>query len=137
MVSWNKEKLVCAVSALILVVTLLIVVAFGSLGGELYENLIRDPRPGHFSPLAEENVDWYRLEAQASARDPFQPISEWKAPQSDPLPPPPLARLTRRVPLPGLLRDSDGARPPREAEMPETAQGQMPEPPQEDKKGTQ
>lgn len=115
----NKEKIVLLLALLIL-------------GSAVYAGLQAIARASSWEPSFQEpapsprganlptvDVRWFRFPKHGrEPRDPFEAVSEWRAADADPLPPPPLRPLARRVPLPATIADSTLARLPRESEMP-------------------
>ncbi len=120
MIAWNKEKIAFAASVAVLVLVVISNLPSWT-GGPLKRFVGREPQTGVSSDLdTGVKVDWYRRAKVGSPRNPFQAISDWRAPRRDPLPLPALGELERRVPLPAPIASAPGARPPREEKMPET-----------------
>ena len=122
--NWNKEKLTFVLALVAAVGALGLGFLSGSLGGESYENLVRDPAPGSYVARDAEPIDWLSVSTTGESRDPFLPISEWKPAVVDMLPPPPTPPLMRRIPVPGHLAESVRALPVREVVRPEEVEGE-------------
>ncbi|MFQ5653357.1 MAG: hypothetical protein ACE5GW_01330 [Planctomycetota bacterium] len=124
MILWNKEKVIAALSLVVLLAAAAWTARSWTTGRQ--EVHLQEPAPssegGIGTPLP---IQWIEAGALAGgARDPFQPISEWRSAPRDPLPLPPLGALTRRVPLPAPIAGATMAPPPRERSMPEALEPQ-------------
>ncbi len=95
----NKEKIVFGLSLVVLLLT----------GYESYRKVskspseeltIQGPREAQPRVVGKAILPWYELETVAKGRDPFRSVSDWQDPEPDPLSPPRLSRLKRRIPSP-------------------------------------
>ena len=115
---WNKERIVFALSILIFVGSCLS--AVGSfVGGDEGDVVLSNPREATVGVVGGEiTIDWFPG-GEGSIRDPFQAKSEWRTPRPDPLAAPPVAPLSRRIPLPAPVAGARAAWPILENSMPE------------------
>ena len=116
--NWNKEKLTLGAAIVLAAGFIATGLLGGNLGGEDYESLVREPRPGSLLGAADESIEWFVAANEGDVRDPFLPISDWKPASIDLLPTPPTPGLYRRLPVPGHLADSLRALPMKERVRP-------------------
>ena len=88
-------------------------------GGNDNDVVLSTPREATVGVVGGEiTIDWFPG-GEGSIRDPFQAKSEWRTPRPDPLGPPPVDPLSRRIPPPAPVAGARTAWPILESTMPE------------------
>ncbi len=107
---WNKEKLVFALSLLILLGSI-VGAASSFVGKGTQVDTLTEPREAAVGIVGGDiALDWFSA-GDGALRDPFRARSEWRVARPDPLMPPPFDRRARRIPLPAVVSDSPTAWP--------------------------
>lgn len=107
---WNREKLICALSVLVLVGSAMH--AGSSFVGSPGETVsLQEPAPATVGVVGGDvALEWYPG-GEGELRDPFQAKSDWRPARPDPLAPPPFGDLLRRIPLPAPVATAERAWP--------------------------
>jgi hypothetical protein len=129
MTGWNRERLIFALSLLVLAGSA-IHAGRSFIGGDVESIHLQEPAPASVVAVGSEvAIDWYAGGGPSAPRDPFQAKSEWRLARPDPLPLPPHGALERRIPLPAPVARSPRAWPGLEAIPPETVEDLAPNAP--------
>lgn len=107
---WNIEKGFFAIGAAFLVLSLLGMAQTLILSNPISGVELVDPEPSSGGAVGGVvRVEWYESDPGLANRNPFKAISEWRSVPVGDLDTPPLGSLRRRVPLPPLFSEDNGA----------------------------